>query len=69
MNQMLDETSALEFTIDYNWDNLRIGNETQDLFVFFGKIFFVCLCHQLYGYDPFLAFGRQQLTSHLIIFF
>lgn len=69
MNQMLDETSALEFTIDYNWDNLRIGNETQDLFVFFGKNFFCVFVINYMVMIPFWPFGRQQLTSHLIIFF
>lgn len=37
MNQMLDDTSALEFTTDYNWDNLSIGNQTNASSFFFGK--------------------------------
>lgn len=37
MNQMLDDTSALDFSTDYNWDNLNIGNQTNASSLFFGK--------------------------------
>lgn len=58
MNQMLDDTSTLDFTTDYNWDNLSIGNHTNASSVFFGKKNIFKFLSSIIM--VMIAFGHQQ---------